>query len=72
MGTMTPAAKRKKPRDPVTSSKPYQWLAEKERKGAFKRIGMGKGTPIGAGLDRRLDRLIGPTVERIKKKIGRE
>jgi len=69
MGTITPAVKRKKPRDPITSSKPYQWLVKQEQAGKLKNIGFGSpGTP-GAGLERRLDKVIRPRVEKLKKKI---
>jgi len=66
---MTPASKRKKPRDPITGSKPYQWLVKQEQAGKLKNIGFGSpGTP-GAGLGRRLDKAIGPRVEKLRKKF---
>lgn len=66
-----PPGKRKriKRRDPITNSKPYRWLSDQERKGAFKGIGFGSKGQIGEGLGRRLDNAIGPTVDKLKKKM---
>jgi len=71
MGTMTPAAKRKKPGGPIVNSRPYQWLARQEKAGKLKKFGFGSpGTP-GAGIERRMDKAISPVVKRWKKKVNK-
>ena len=66
-----PPVKRKriKRKDPITNSKPYQWLVDQERKGAFKGVGFGSKGQVGEGLERRLDKAITPRAERLRKKI---
>lgn len=73
MATMTPATKRRRPkRDVIYRSRPYQWLVEQEKKGKFKRFGLGGRGQPGHGLEKRIDRVVGPFMEKAAKKIGRK